>query len=407
MDDGERVRLHIAPAGPSPRKRDGRIELRHCRNILVVMLDFIGDWVLKTPFLANLRRNAPRAQITVVVLDRVYGLAETFPLVDRVISVARGEGRRIVLGAANLAELASFRRDYELGAFDLAVVPRWDADFNGALKIAHGSGATRIVGFPERSTPRKALLNRGEDRFLTDPVLDSRPAHEGERDFALIEAMGGTIAPVLPRVDITAEDRKAARLSVAEAFGKAGKPFLIVSPFASESKKTLPGEILAPVIRRLAERFGLSVIVLGGAGNAKEAVKVAALIGKNAVAATSLSIRQSAALIEMASVFIGMDSGPAHLAAATGTPTAVLFCHPADGDPGNTYSPLRFAPLGKAGWVLVLQPETALPPCRDGCSAREAHCVRQLTPEFLSPRLSAFVARFVKSGEVAQRSVIG
>jgi hypothetical protein len=39
------------------------IDLRACRRILVVKLDHLGDWILCTPFLDNLRRNAPRAFI--------------------------------------------------------------------------------------------------------------------------------------------------------------------------------------------------------------------------------------------------------------------------------------------------------------------------------------------------------
>ena len=81
-DDGERERFYIA-CGDSPAHRVLLPKLRECRKILVVKLDFIGDWVLTTPFLANLRRSAPRAEITAVVLDRAYELASACRLVDR------------------------------------------------------------------------------------------------------------------------------------------------------------------------------------------------------------------------------------------------------------------------------------------------------------------------------------
>src|SRR5690606_18565087 len=115
-----------------------------------------------------------------VVLDRVFDLAVACSFVDRVISVPHADARRVVFGAATVAALAGFRRDYTNAVFDLALVPRWDADFNGALKIAHGSGAPRIVGFPERSTPRKRRLNRGDDRFYTDLFFDRGFRHEAE-----------------------------------------------------------------------------------------------------------------------------------------------------------------------------------------------------------------------------------
>ena len=130
-------------------------------------LDFIGDWVLTTPFLANLRRSAPRATITVVVLDRVFELARTCRFVDRVVAVTRAERDRVWFGAATIGALAAFRSDFLGGAFDIALVPRWDVDFNGALKLAWASGARHVVGFSERCTPRKAILNRGDDRFCS------------------------------------------------------------------------------------------------------------------------------------------------------------------------------------------------------------------------------------------------
>src|SRR3990167_717366 len=95
-DDGERARFHVAAVGKvlSPR-RHLPVDLRHLREILVVKLDFIGDWVLTTPFLENLRLAAPQARITAVVLDRVFDLASACPFVDRVISVSRGARRRV------------------------------------------------------------------------------------------------------------------------------------------------------------------------------------------------------------------------------------------------------------------------------------------------------------------------
>ena len=82
------------PAAPTPR--EGRVvsagdrlpvDLSACRKILVVRLDFIGDWVLTLPFLAGLRQSAPQAEITAVVLTRVHDLARSCRSVDRVIAV--------------------------------------------------------------------------------------------------------------------------------------------------------------------------------------------------------------------------------------------------------------------------------------------------------------------------------
>ena len=154
-----------------PPLREGRVveaapgsagvDLEACRKILVVKLDFIGDFVLTTPFLGGLRRAAPDAEITAVVLDRVFDLAAPCRLVDRVVAVPAAAEGPVRFGAASAEDLAAFLRDLRSGAFDLALVPRWDTDFNGATRIAGLSGAERVVGFSERCTPRKAVENAG------------------------------------------------------------------------------------------------------------------------------------------------------------------------------------------------------------------------------------------------------
>ncbi|KAB2867903.1 MAG: DUF1501 domain-containing protein, partial [Bauldia sp.] len=81
------------------------VDLTGLRNVLVVKLDFIGDWVLTTPFLANLRKAAPNAFITAVVLDRVFDLAAACRFVDRVISVAAADRGPVRFAAVSVEAL--------------------------------------------------------------------------------------------------------------------------------------------------------------------------------------------------------------------------------------------------------------------------------------------------------------
>lgn len=394
VDDGERPRLHVAALGkPGPSEDLPVGGLRGCRKILVVKLDFIGDWILTTPFLDNLRRNAPRAEITAVVLDRVFDLAATCPFVDRAISLSRADRRRVVFAAANVEELASFRRDYRGQRFDLALVPRWDADFNGALQVAFGSRAPAIIGFSEHSAPRRSLLNRGEDRFYSHAIVDRRLVHEADRDLALIEALGGRITAVPVRVDFTAADANTADRFLNNAMVRANQ-FLAVAPFGSKARSTLPPARLARIVRRLAKDFDLGLVVIGGPREADRAAAFARKVGHDAVSAAGiLGMRPSAALIARAGAFIGMDSGPAHIAAAVGTPVAVLSCHPVGGAPDHANAPERFAPRGSAGAVAVIRPARATPPCRHDCAADQAHCILALDETALWTQLADFIER--------------
>jgi ADP-heptose:LPS heptosyltransferase len=392
VDGGERPRFHVATVGKAhgPRMQPA-CDLRRCRKILVVKLDFIGDWVLTSPFLSNLRRNAPHAEITAVVLDRVFDLAVACPDVDRAISASRAEQRRVVFAADSIAALGGFRRDYLGGVFDLALVPRWDADFNGALQIASGSRARFVVGFSEHSASRRARFNRGEDRFYTHAVVDHRLIHEADRDLVLIEVLRGHIEPTAPHIHFSMADKRDVDDYLAGSALKHGR-FLAVAPFGSKARTTLPSSRLAGTVRRLADALGLGVVVVGGPIDVGRANDFARKIGPRAVpAAGAFGTRQTAALLAMATAFIGMDSGPAHIAAAVGTPTAVLSCHPVGAAPGHAHAPDRFAPRGRRGDVLIIRPERPTAPCVDGCEAEKAHCILALTEAILWPKLSRFV----------------
>lgn len=393
-DFGERAAFHVAEGRGPVKKRLRRSGLLAARNILVVALDFIGDWVLTTPFLANLRRSAPRATITVVVLDRVFELARTCRFVDRVVAITRAERDRVWFGAATIGALAAFRSDFLGGAFDIALVPRWDVDFNGALKLAWASGAKHVVGFSERCTPRKAILNRGDDRFCSEAIRDRVHRHEAEHALVLLEAIGGAVTTRSAPLDLTGADVAAAAGFRAAAFPDR-RPVLAVAPFVSDGRKQLPPERLAAAAKQLAATFDLDVAVIASPDDAADAERFAAVIGgERAASAAGLDLRVSAALIAEAVAFAGLDSGPAHIAGALGVPSAVIFPHPRDGSPAHVGSPERFRPWGNAARIRVIQPTTALSPCGDGCDADHPHCILQLDAETLWRELRDFIALF-------------
>ncbi|TMJ58212.1 MAG: glycosyltransferase family 9 protein [Alphaproteobacteria bacterium] len=351
------------------------IDLASCRRILVVKLDFIGDWVLCTPFLRNLRRSAPQAHITAIVLQRVRDLAATCPDIDRVVALRESLPAVPLLTPGDAAALRSFIDDYRQGAFDLAVVPRWDADFWGAASIAAASGGRWVVGFSERCTGRKQRLNRGHDRLFTHLLDRRQPTHEVEHNLALLRFMGGEVTVRDADLRLASADEAAADGFVREVFGSAGCDVVALAPFASEPKRNLPGRRLVRLARALRAKFGCRFAIIGGPAHVARAAELAAEIGGAASACGRLSLRGAAALIRRSVALVGADSAPAHVAAAFGTPVAVASCHPANGRPSHANSPLRFAPWGEPACIRVVQPERAAMPCRDACHSARPHCI--------------------------------
>jgi heptosyltransferase-1 len=123
----------------------------------------------------------------------------------------------------------------------------------------------------------------------------------------------------------------------------------------------------------LTEKAGAPVIFAGGPGDLSLIEKIAALMKQKAlVAAGRLNLAEAAALMELCSVYVGVDSGPMHIAAFAGIPVVALF--------GPT-DPAKVGPYGPGHKVIQKTGLDCLacrkrrcddPKCLEGITASEA-----------------------------------
>jgi heptosyltransferase-2 len=154
---------------------------------------------------------------------------------------------------------------------------------------------------------------------------------------------------------------------------------------------------MAELAAAVAAARGMDVVVIGGPENAGPAHDVAARIAatdvRAAPAAGSLGLRENAALAGSAALFIGMDSGPGHMAAALGVPVVTIGAHPEGASAAHPSAPERFAPWAPAERRLVLRPPAHRPPCSDGCDADAPHCILGIGVADVLPRVLDFAVR--------------
>jgi len=157
--------------------------VQDAHSILVVRLDAIGDLVLMSPFLRELRRLNPDAWITLVVDPRFVNLVELCP-VNEVLTFELRSGVRWRDGDLELhiRAVRLARRHFWRRRFDLALLPRWDIDLYHSAFIAYFSGALCRVGYSESVTPEKQLCNRGVDSLFTRTLDDRTLKHEAKRN---------------------------------------------------------------------------------------------------------------------------------------------------------------------------------------------------------------------------------
>ncbi|MEA2174413.1 MAG: heptosyltransferase [Blastocatellia bacterium] len=290
-----------------------RWDWRGVRRVLVVRLRSIGDTALATPALYALRRFLPGAQIDVLLEDWVAPLLDGLELVDRVITIERG----------STASRARVVRALRAARYDVAY------NLHGgttATLITRASGAQHRVGYASYQYAR--LHNH-----TAPPAAElwgRERTHSVEQQLALL---GWTGVPVSDRpatrlaVTMEAEallDQKLRDLKLDQPRFDTSRPFALLHPAAAFETKRWATENFARVAETLAAR-GLQTIAVVAP---HEAAINQALVANSAapvVTFSDISLPLVTALAARASLFVGNDSGLAHIAAAVGTPSVVIF----------------------------------------------------------------------------------
>ena len=280
-------------------------------RVLVVRLRSIGDTVLSTPSLFALRRFLPQAKIDILLEDWVAPVLDGSDLVDRVIAIP-GESKT-----------ARARIARELRASRYDVVYNLHGGTTATL-FTRATGANHRVGFAHYQYA--SLHNHTAPASLKiwqRPVL-----HSVEQQLALI---GWTGVPVTDRPATRLVITEAALASVGQKLRAAGftqfdqgEPFALIHPTAAFETKQWAPEKFGRVAEELTAR-GLASIAIVSAKEGRVLESLASGSSAPVVGLSDLSLPEVTALASRCRVFVGNDSGIAHIAAAAGAPCVVIF----------------------------------------------------------------------------------
>ncbi|MBZ5575887.1 MAG: glycosyltransferase family 9 protein [Acidobacteriia bacterium] len=281
-------------------------------RVAVIRLRSLGDCVLTTPALTILRRFRPDLYLSVVVERRWRAIFEGNTDIDEILPPELGALRR-------------FRPDLCL-------------NFHGGTRSAWMtalSGARHRVGFGHfrGQAGYNVRIPRAQEILGVE-----RTVHTAEHLASAIFYLGAPVGEI-PRARLTAAEKRPASA--------------VIHAVAATPAKTWSAEGFLEVARRLRESHG-EVVFIGGPGD-----DLAPFREFTTVAGAPLGEIKSR--LATATLFVGNDSGPAHMAAAFGVPSVVIFgaSDPAIWGPWRTPSEVVTAP-GGIGAVRVEQVLAAL-----------------------------------------------
>lgn len=289
-------------------------------RMLVIKLAHFGDALHIFPMLRELRRQAPAARIDLLVGPWCEGLARTYGMFDELLPdtprlglFERGGGARRRSLRAEIRWLLDLRRrDYDL-VFSTSTTTLAEVLFIHAIR------ARKWVG---TLLPADLYVPAGEAILVP---YDSR-RYESDRVMDLLRLAGfGTGGAELfyPLADAA---RQSARRLLQEAGIGADRAYAVLCPGAGWPGKQWLPERFAELGERLQRERGLAVVLLGSAGEKSLCAEVAGRMQPQGISlAGRTTLDELAAVISRATLFVGNDSGPMHLAACFETPAVVLF----------------------------------------------------------------------------------
>ncbi len=282
-------------------------------SIVLVRLRSIGDVVLLTPALRLLKEWRPDLKITVVVEARFRELLENNPNVEDLIDPG---------GGAGLAKMAArLRAMREIRKRNFALCINLHGGPTGTL-LTRASGARWKVGFDY-------YRSKGVYNILipdTRNILGQQAVHTTEHQAAILFCLGMPRREI-PRAQLFVSPRqrdgwraKREGLGIGE-----DREYAMVHPAALYSTKQWSAENFARLGAFLEHDCGLRTVFSCGPNERSVLDAIECAAGTPIVRLEGLGLGEFAAALESARIFVGNDSGPAHMAAALARPVVVIF----------------------------------------------------------------------------------
>ena len=309
--DAPEVALRIPghPAEELAPRISARLQtvLAEARRILLVRLRSLGDAVLMTPVPAVLKAWRPQIQVSVLIEEPLDGIFRRHPQVDEVIAVPPHQ-----TPARRLRSMVRIRRagfDVVLNLHSGSTAGLYTVLSGAGLRVAYDRARFAFACNVRVAPPRVfwGVERTHTVRHQLSPLLQLGIPVPGEVELVL-------------RLDPAA--RRRVEQQLAEARLQAGR-FVILQPFSKWLTKEWEPARFAALAQRLRQSYGLPVVVLPAPSDLRKLERLLGL-DPGMVSLPGRSLEEMMAWIEHCGLFVGTDSGPAHVAAALKKKTVVV-----------------------------------------------------------------------------------
>ena len=290
---------------------------KNCRNILCIRPDNMGDLLMSGPAIRALKRSLG-AKITVLTSSMAAGITAYMPDIDDVMIF----DMPWVKTKQQADPMAMERMIISLKErkFDAAVIfTVFSQSPLPSAMLAYQAGIPKVL----------AYCRENPYGLLTDWVPDKEPytviRHQVKRDLHLVAKVGAQIDDETLNVKVPLQLLSSVQTKLRDLGWIDNRPWLLLHPGVSDVKRQYPIEHWIAAAKKLAEK-GYQLIVTGTVGEHELTSTICRGIGPQVFDATGLfGLDELICLVSFAPLLVSVNTGPVHIAAATGTPVVVLY----------------------------------------------------------------------------------
>ncbi len=349
------------------------------KRILIVKPSSMGDVVHTLPLVHALKRCRPSSHIGWIVQESLTPLIRSDPAVDEIITISipstsdphAPKGVMWAAAKAVFRDLKRLRRSFASNPYDLVL--DLHASFrSGLFSIANPDGLR--IGFADAKE-----LNTFFQHEIISP--DPHQPHAVDKNLCFAMRLGCEPRPEDFHIVSDQPARDTAKVFIRDSGAGREDTIVYANPCARWVTKHWNVAGWAHLADMLIQD-GIAKVIFGGGPQDRDYIQaiVDRMSKPGVTAAGKLDLGESIALIDASDIYVGVDSGPMHIAALAGKPVAALF--------GPT-DPAKVGPYGNTRGVIRRAGVDCL-----GCrkrSCKQPRCMDGILPQDVYQRITAIL----------------